>query len=61
MPCLVTALAGLNGPRYMTPGGIFGTRLSGITPGPERILKDLDDANIRLKGSQTKIAKLPTR
>ena len=25
MPCLVTALAELNEPRYMTPGGIFGS------------------------------------
>ena len=23
MPCLITALAELNEPRYMTPGGIF--------------------------------------
>ena len=47
MPCLITALSELNEPRYMTPGGIWG----------RADLKDVDDSNLGLKGSPTKIAK----
>ena len=57
MPCLVTALAELNEPRYMTPGGIFDAFQAEITTWGRADLKDLDDANIGLKGSPTKIAK----
>ena len=57
MPCLVTALAELNDPRYMTPGGIFDACAAEITTWGRNDLKDVDDANIGLAGSPTKIAK----
>ena len=57
MPCLVTALSELNEPRYMTPGGIFDACEAEITTWGRADLKDVDDANIGLKGSPTKIAK----
>ena len=44
MPCLLTALAELAEPRYMTPGG-------------RADLKDVSDDNLGMKGSPTKIAK----
>ncbi len=58
MPCLITALAELNEPRYMTPGGIFDAYdEKKVTVWGRADLKDLDDANIGLNGSPTKIAK----
>lgn len=57
MPCLITALSELNEPRYMTPGGIWDAVDAQITVWGRNDLKDLDDANIGLKGSPTKIAK----
>ena len=57
MPCLVTALSELNEPRYMTPGGIFDACDAEITVWGRNDLKDVDDANLGLKGSPTKIAK----
>ena len=57
MPALVTALSELNDPRYMTPGGIFDAYDSEITVWSRDDLKELDDANIGLAGSPTKIAK----
>lgn len=57
MPCLVTALAELNEPRYMTPGGIFDAFDAEITVWGRADLVDVDDANLGLKGSPTKIAK----
>ncbi|MCR5453278.1 MAG: electron transfer flavoprotein subunit beta/FixA family protein [Lachnospiraceae bacterium] len=57
MPCLITALAELNEPRYMSPGGIFDAFDKEVTVWGRADLKDLDDANIGLKGSPTKIAK----
>lgn len=57
MPCLVTALAELNEPRYMTPGGIFDAFDAEITTWGRDNLVDVDDANLGLKGSPTKIAK----
>ncbi|MCR5106857.1 MAG: electron transfer flavoprotein subunit beta/FixA family protein [Lachnospiraceae bacterium] len=57
MPCLITALSELNDPRYMTPGGIFDAVKAEITTWGRADLKDLDDANIGLAGSPTKIAK----
>ncbi|MCD8221570.1 MAG: electron transfer flavoprotein subunit beta/FixA family protein [Clostridiales bacterium] len=57
MPCLITALSELNEPRYMTPGGIFDAYDAEITVWGRNDLKDLDDANIGLAGSPTKIAK----
>jgi electron transfer flavoprotein beta subunit len=57
MPCLVTALAELNEPRYMTPGGIFDACKAEITTWGRADLKDVDDSNLGLAGSPTKIAK----
>ena len=57
MPCLITALSELNDPRYMTPGGIFDACDAEITTWGRSDLTTLDDANIGLKGSPTKIAK----
>ena len=51
MPCLITALAELNEPRYMTPGGIFDAYDAEIN------LVDTLDSNLGLKGSPTQIAK----
>ena len=57
MPCLVTALAELNDPRYMTPGGIFDACDAEITTWGRADLKDVEDGNLGLNGSPTKIAK----
>ncbi|MDE6625699.1 MAG: electron transfer flavoprotein subunit beta/FixA family protein [Lachnospiraceae bacterium] len=57
MPCLITALAELNEPRYMTPGGIFDAYDAEITTWGRAELKDVDDSNLGLNGSPTKIAK----
>lgn len=57
MPCLVTALAELNEPRYMTPGGIFDAYKAEITVWGRADLKDVEDSNLGLKGSPTQIAR----
>lgn len=57
MPCLVTALAELNEPRYMTPGGIFDACEAEITVWGRADLKGVEDSNLGLKGSPTQIAK----
>ena len=57
MPCLVTALSELNEPRYMTPGGIFDAYDAEITTFGRADLKDVENCNLGLKGSPTKIAK----
>ena len=57
MPCLVTALAELNDPRYMTPGGIFDACAAEITTWGRADLKGVEDGNLGLNGSPTKIAK----
>ena len=57
MPCLVTALAELNQPRYMTPGGIFDACQAEITVWGRANLVDVEDSNLGLKGSPTQIAK----
>jgi electron transfer flavoprotein beta subunit len=57
MPCLVTALSELNEPRYMTPGGIFDACDKEVTVWGRADLKDVDDSDLGLKGSPTKIAK----
>lgn len=57
MPCLVTALSELNDPRYMTPGGIFDAYEKEVTVWGRADLKDVDDSDLGLKGSPTKIAK----
>ena len=57
MPCLVTALSELGAPRYMTPGGIFEACKAEITTWGRADLKDVEDCNLGLVGSPTKIAK----
>ncbi len=57
MPCLITALAELNEPRYMTPGGIFDAYEAEVTVWSRAELKDIDDSDLGLSGSPTKIAK----
>ena len=57
MPCLITALSELNDPRYMTPGGIFDACAAEITTWGRADLKDVEDCNLGLAGSPTKIAK----
>lgn len=57
MPCLITCLSELNQPRYMTPGGIFDACEAEIVTLGRADLKSLDDSNIGLAGSPTKIAK----
>lgn len=57
MPCVITALSELNEPRYMTPGGIFDAYKNEITTLGRKDLIDVDDSNIGLAGSPTKIAK----
>lgn len=57
MPVLITALSELNNPRYMTPGGIFDAYKKDITVWGRADLKDVDDSDIGLSGSPTKIAK----
>ena len=56
-PCLITALAEINDPRYMTPSGIFDACDAEITTCGRADLKDVDDSNLGLNGSPTKIAK----
>ncbi|MFQ9516087.1 MAG: electron transfer flavoprotein subunit beta/FixA family protein [Eubacterium sp.] len=57
MPCLITALSELNDPRYMTPGGIFDAFDAEITTWGRANLIDVEDGDLGLKGSPTKIAK----
>ena len=57
LPCLLTALAELNEPRYMTPGGIFDAYAKDITVWGRKDLKDVEDSNLGMKGSPTQIAK----
>jgi len=55
MPCLITALSELNKPRYMTPGGIFNAYRDTEVKILTRKDLDVDDANIGLKGSPTRV------
>ena len=57
LPCLLTALAELNEPRYMTPGGIFDAYAKENTVWGRKDLKEVEDSNLGLKGSPTQIAK----
>ena len=57
MPVLITALSELNEPRYMTPGGIFDAVDAEITTWGRADLVDVNDGDLGLKGSPTKIAK----
>ena len=57
MPVLITALSELNEPRYMTPVGIFDACDAEITTWGRANLVDVEDGDLGLKGSPTKIAK----
>ena len=58
LPCLITALSELNDPRYMTVGAIFDAFApEKLTTWGRADLKDVEDCNLGLKGSPTKIAK----
>ena len=57
MPCLITALAELNDPRYMTPGGINDAWEKDLIVWSRADLEGIDDSNLGLSGSPTKIAK----
>lgn len=57
MPVLITALSELNEPRYMTPGGIFDACDAEITTWGRANLVDVEDGDLGLNGSPTKIAK----
>lgn len=57
MPALVTALSELNEPRYMTPGGIFSAWREKEVVRWSRDDIPVDDENIGLKGSPTKVVK----
>ena len=61
MPCLVTALSELNQPRYMTPGGIFDAYREKEVTIWGRADLDVDDGNIGLKGSPTRVSKSFTK
>jgi len=60
LPCLITALSELGEPRYMTPSGIFDAWKREI---PVWGRKDLtiDDSNIGLNGSPTRVKKSFTK
>lgn len=61
MPCLITALAELNQPRYMTPGGIFDAYRDKQVKTITRADIEVDDATIGLKGSPTRVFKTFTK
>lgn len=60
MPCLITALAELNHPRYMTPGGIIDAYQKEIQVLTRADL-DVEDGNIGLHGSPTRVFKSFTK
>lgn len=60
LPCLITALSELCEPRYMTPGGIFKAWKTEITV-LNRDDLDVEDSNIGLKGSPTRVKKSFTK
>lgn len=57
LPCLITALSELNQPRYMTPGGIFAAYREKEVEIWGRADVDVEDENIGLTGSPTRVAK----
>ena len=59
-PCLITALSELNEPRYMTPRGIFDAYEKEVkVMGRPDI--EIDDSNLGLKGSPTRVFKSFTK
>lgn len=61
LPCLVTALSELGEARYMTPGGVFRAYAAGDVTVWGRADLDVDDGNIGLKGSPTRVVKSFTK
>jgi len=61
MPCLITALSELNEPRYMTPGGIFKAYREMEIKTLVRSDLDVEEENIGLKGSPTRVVKSFTK
>jgi len=57
LPCLVTALTGMNEPRYMTVSGIFDAYREQKVKIFTKEDLDVDDTLIGLKGSPTKVIK----
>lgn len=57
MPCLITCLGEMNKPRYMTPGGVLNAYRNGNIRTMSRDDIEVDDANIGLAGSPTKVMK----
>jgi electron transfer flavoprotein beta subunit len=55
LPCLITTLSELGAPRYMTPGGIFDAYREQEVQILTRADITVDDANIGLKGSPTRV------
>lgn len=60
-PCLITALSELNAPRYMTPGGIMDAYQNKEVTILARMDLDVEDGNIGLKGSPTRVFKSFTK
>lgn len=61
LPCLITTLSEIGEPRYMTPGGIFDAwRDKDITIWGREDL-EVEDSNIGLKGSPTRVKKSFTK
>lgn len=60
-PCLITALSELNAPRYMTPGGIMDAYQNKEVTVLARTDLDVEDGNIGLKGSPTRVFKSFTK
>lgn len=57
-PCVITALAELAEPRYMTVGGVYDAHEKEITVwGLDDVKENLDLADVGLKGSPTKVRK----
>jgi electron transfer flavoprotein beta subunit len=61
LPCLITVLSEMNAPRYMTPGGIFDAYRTRAVERLTRADLEIDDANIGLKGSPTRVIKSFTK
>ncbi|MDR2076737.1 MAG: electron transfer flavoprotein subunit beta/FixA family protein [Desulfovibrio sp.] len=61
LPCLVTVLSELNEPRYMTPGGIYAAYREKEVLRWGRADLDIDDSNLGLHGSPTRVYKSFTK
>jgi electron transfer flavoprotein beta subunit len=61
LPCLITVLSEMNEPRYMTPGGIYAAHREKEVIRWGRGDLDVDDANIGLHGSPTRVFKSFTK